>query len=147
MSFRPFIPRDHGTTAEITSRAYAQVGGPKKATVVLGLAETRVYDLSHPGDDKPRVSFDQARQLSKAGATAFAEALAAEAGGYFAPGEPPQESALEILMREPAAQADLMNRVLGHMASDKDLAGDPKVLREVDTLVALFVALRRRLSP
>lgn len=83
-AFNPVKPRDPELPKAAIARLIDQVGGPKEATVKLGLKLKQVYAFTDPSDSA-EMSFARAAALSSREATAAAEYLATRAGGVFLP--------------------------------------------------------------
>ena len=153
MSFRPIKPRPHGTTAEIISRAYQQVGGEKQVEVILSpVKKSQIYAYAETDDSerKQRLSFDQSRHLVRAGALAFAEALAADAGGFLVPAPSSDETINELLARGETAHGRMMAAHLRNLDRDGMANASPDMLCKLDEyvsdLAAVIAAVRKRLA-
>jgi hypothetical protein len=148
MSFRPIKPREYGSTKQIVGALFAEVGGVKEAAFVLGRGVSQTYAYADEQVADAQISFDAVRRLShyRLGATAAAEALAFDAGGFFTPIAPSDESLAELMAREEAQHgamlADLMRRI-GALGE----GGDARLLEHLDALISALVAARRKAAP
>ena len=146
MTFRPVKPREHGSTAEVVGRAYEQIGGAKRAAIVMGgLGLSQTYGYTDPAVRDANISLDQARQLTVAGATSFAEIFALEAGGYFTPGG--ERSGLgvnELLARAEEAQAQIVANYLRGLEAGKP-PSNRDILKLIDATLRAVAELRAEL--
>lgn len=86
MTVRFLKPRLYGTGKDVVARAYAQIeDGIEAVMTILNIGRTRAHALADPQEAREQLAYTEARQLTKAGATVFAEDLALLAGGMFLP--------------------------------------------------------------
>lgn len=142
----PVKPRPYGSTPDVILRAYDQVGGAKRVEVILDRRASQIAAYAETPDCEraQRLSFAQARQLSENGASVFAEALAADCGGYFTPAEASPERierlAAEAAREEGALIADFLDWLERARAS----AARGKLAADLDRLIATLVAMRQK---
>lgn len=146
MSFRPVKPREFGSTKSVVGAVFNDAGGVKNAAFLIGKSVTQAY--AYADDASPdQISFDRLRRLAAAtGSTALAEALAADAGGYFVPGSPSEDSVNELMARGETKCGQL----IADRLRDLDRAGaadaSPQMRRDLDELLSTLAALRARLE-
>lgn len=146
-AFNPRVPARYDTDKQVVDELLNQLGGVKRAMVVLGLGKTETYELAQESRPDERATYLQVRQLTAAGGTAAAEDLAHLAGGVFLP-LPKGEGALagltaDMLRQHGETAAVLMQAMLdGHVSPAEALTG----LESVDDLQVLLSALRAELQ-
>ena len=151
MSFRPTKPRAYDDTQGVVSRGFDELG-VKTAAFELGLKLSRTYELADPDKGKAQMSYEQARRLTLAGATAFADDLAALAGGRCGAartcGKARQESFGEAMAREERDHGSATALLMRHADSAERLsAGERDELkRRLDAVIADLTLARRKLS-
>ncbi len=146
--FNPRSPAEYGTDKAVLAAMYEDIGGPKRAAVVLGYGATKTYDLANPDHPEETVQYRHMRQLTVAGGTAAAEDLAHLAGGVFLPLPKAGEGVLagltaEMLRQSGMTAAELMQAMLdGKVTRDEALAG----LQSLDELQVLLSTMRAHLQ-
>ena len=96
--FRPYKPAAKATPKAAIAGAISEAGGPKEVVLRMKRRRSVVYAYSDP-DHATHAPFDVVCALVEAGARAPAEHLAALAGGFFTPGEVPQERFTALFAR------------------------------------------------
>jgi len=146
--FRPVKPRAPGTLHLALTTAINQVGGLAPAADLIQRSESWLYTAADPDVERRReakLSYEEARTLSREGATALAEDLALLAGGVFLP--PPPDAAPHVLQHALAAYASESGEALGEIikrAADGDFSKtDAKcALKEIDEALRALMSLR-----
>jgi hypothetical protein len=147
MSFRPYKPREPGTTKQVVSALIDAAGGVKRASVQLHRSATQTLAYTDPATPD-EISFDMVRRLVMAsGAIAPAEDLAALAGGAFLPCPQPDES-FEALAAHSAEDWGGFTATLLRACADGTLDQlDRRNLRErLDHLIRTLACARAQLS-
>ena len=146
--FAPVKPRGPGTLHEALSRAVDQLGGPQPAGDVIERSRSWMYaacDPDLPAEKAARLSYPEARGLTRAGATALAEDLALLAGGVFLP--PPPDAApcavsaalAEFSADSGAAVADMVRALADGLLTRREAS---RTLGEIDRTLRALCALR-----
>lgn len=146
--FRPFKPRRPGTLHHAATRAINEVGGLAATADLLQRSEGWVYTAADPDVERRReakLSYEDARTLSRAGATAFAEDLALLAGGVFLP--PLPDCAPHALQMAVASYASESGEALAEIirrAADGDFSQtDAEAsLKEIDDAMRALMGVR-----
>lgn len=144
----PTKPRPAGTTPAVLIRAINQVGGLPAAADLIQRNESWLYAAADPDVDRRReakLSYEEARTLSRAGASAFAEDLALLAGGLFLP--PVPDTAPQALQVAVAAYATESGEALGEIirrAADGDFSprDATAALKEIDDALRALMSVR-----
>jgi len=145
---KPYKPRAHGTLPLALTTTINQVGGLPAAADLIQRSESWLYAAADPDVDRRReakLSYEEARTLSRAGATALAEDLALLAGGLFLP--PVPDTAPEALQMAVAAYAKESGEVLAEIirrAADGDFSprDATAALKEIDEALRALMAVR-----
>lgn len=148
MSFRPTKRRRHGTLHAALAAAIAQIGSMDAAADVIGRKRAWLYTAADPDADENReakLTYEHARRMSEAGATALAEDLALLAGGVFLP--PPPTNAPAALQAALATYSVESGQVLAEIiqrAADGvfDQGDGEAALKEVDDALRALMAVR-----
>lgn len=146
--FRPVKPRAPGTLHLALTRAINDVGGLAVAADLIQRSESWVYAAADPDVERRReakLSYDEARTLSRAGAVSLAEDLALLAGGLFLP--PVPDTAPNALQLAVAAYAQESGDVLSEIirrAADGDFSPRDAVaaLKEIDEALRALMSVR-----
>lgn len=146
--FRPVKPRAPGTLHLALTTAINQVGGLAPAADLIQRSESWLYTAADPDVERRReakLSYEEARTLSRAGAAALAEDLALLAGGVFLP--PPPDTAPHALQMALSAYAAESGEALGEVirrAADGDFSkSDARAaLKEIDDALRALMNLR-----
>lgn len=147
-AFRPIKPRAPGSLHLALTNSINQVGGLASAADLIQRSESWLYTAADPDVERRReakLSYEEARTLSRAGATALAEDLALLAGGVFLP--PPPDAAPHALQHALATYAAESGEALAEIikrAADGDFSkADAKhALKEIDEALRALMALR-----
>jgi hypothetical protein len=132
--------------------AYEQLGGVKRVQALLGLGKTETYELADEGRPAEVATYVQARALTAAGATAFAEDLAFLAGGAFIP-VPRDEGALagltaDMLRQHGETAALLMQALLdGRADRGEALTGMASLHELLVQLLSIYACLQQIAAP
>lgn len=146
--FRPTKPRAPGSLHDALSRAIDQVGGLETAADILDRNTDWLYSAADPNRERrkqARLSLEEARALSRAGATALAEDLALLAGGAFVPGCASADPvALQAAVGAYAAESgQVISEIIQRAADGVFDAVDAGVaLREIDDAVRALMCVR-----
>ena len=146
MSFRSQKPRLYGDAKGVVARAFDEIG-VKAAAFALGLKLSRTYELADPDKHKAQISYEQAQKLTLAGATAFADDLAALGGGARRAGGGGCESLGAVMAREERDHASAL-AVLVRSADDArrlTRAERDDLVRHVDAVTGDLAEARRKL--
>lgn len=146
--FRPVKPRAPGSLHSALTRAINEVGGLAPAADLIQRSESWLYTAADPDVERRReakLSYEEARTLSRAGAVSLAEDLALLAGGVFLP--PPPDTALHALQLALSAYAAESGEALGEIikrAADGDFSkADAKAtLKEIDDALRALMTVR-----
>ena len=146
--FSPVKPRRPGTLHQALSRAVDQVAGPQAAGDLIERTRSWVYaacDPDAPPEKAARLSYAEARTLTRAGASALAEDLALLAGGVFLPPAPDAapcavSAALAEFSADSGAAVAGMVRALADGLLDRREAS--RTLGEIDRTLRALCALR-----
>lgn len=146
--FNPTKPRRPGSLHAALSRAIDQVGGLDEAADIIQRSNSWLYTAADPDVERRReakLSYEEARTLSRAGASALAEDLALLAGGVFLP--PVPATAPAALQQALASYAKESGEVLSEViqrASDGtfDRRDAEVTLREIDEALRALMSLR-----
>lgn len=146
--YRPTKPRAPGTAAAALTRVYNEVGGIAVAADLIQRSESWLYTAADPDVERRReakLSYEEARTLSRAGAGALAEDLALLAGGLFLP--PVPDTAPHALQAAVAAYATESGEALGEIirrAADGDFSprDATAALKEIDDALRALMSVR-----
>lgn len=147
-TFKPVKPRTPGTLHHALTRAINEVGGLPAMADLIGRQENWVYKAADPDVDERRkatLSFEEARTISRAGATSLAEDLALLAGGVFLPPIPDTTPhALQIALATYASEsgealADVIRRAADGDFSSSDARAS---LKEIDEALRALMTVR-----
>jgi len=146
--FRPMKPRAPGSLHHALTRAINQVGGLPAAADLIQRQENWLYKAADPDVDERRkatLSYEEARTLSRNGATALAEDLALIAGGFFLP--PIADTAPKALQSALATYAaesgEVMAEIIGRAADGDFSRGDATAsIKEIDDALRALMAIR-----
>lgn len=147
-TFRPLKPRQPGTLHHALTRAINQVGGLSTVADLIQRQDNWVYKAADPDVDERRkatLSYEDARTISRAGATALAEDLALLAGGVFLPPVPDMTPhALQIALSAYAAESgEAMSEVIRRAADgDFSRADATASLKEIDEALRALMTVR-----
>lgn len=147
-AFRPIKPRAPGSLHLALTRAINEVGGLTAAADVIQRAETWLYTAADPDVERRReakLSYEEARSLSRSGAIALAEDLALLAGGVFLP--PVPDTAPHALQMAVATYAAESGEALGEIirrAADGDFSKQDASasLKEIDEALRALMNIR-----
>lgn len=130
--------REPGTTKEVVFILIEQTGGLKCAAFVLDMGHSRVAEFGDPQADA-QISYDRVRRLTRAGATAAAEDLAALAGGVFLPMAPLPRCPRAAMARSATEYAELVGAVMtGAATADQ--------VKELDDVIRALAEMRVALT-
>jgi hypothetical protein len=146
--FKPMKPRTPGSLHHALTRAINEVGGLPAAADLIQRQENWVYKAADPDVDERRkatLSYEEARTLTRSGATALAEDLALLAGGVFLP--PVSETAPHALqlavakyaMESGEALAEIIRRAADGDFSQTDATSS---LKEIDDALRALMSIR-----
>lgn len=130
--FRAVKPRQYGTTEDVVTRAFDEIGGAKKAAEIFDITAAVAYAMTDPSV-RGEMSLSRAFMLTRYGAKAIAEAMADAAGGVFVPVETPDDG--ELIKLVAAAQ-----RKEGHFSAQLTEALADGIITDVEC-VALHQVL------
>lgn len=82
-------PEARGGMADAVARACAEAGGARAVVAATGIKKSRLYEAADPDGEKGLSHREIVEITARCGVTAFAEHLAAKAGGFFMSVEPP----------------------------------------------------------
>jgi hypothetical protein len=148
VSFKPYkAPAGYATTKEVVQRFIDDAGGVKPAAFVLERKERAVYDYCDRDIDT-QITFDQVRRLTVAThSTVAAEALAADAGGVFVPGEVDDAAFAELAAQVCGEHGQFSSELCRAFGDGQiDDSEKPVMRRELDDLIRAAVAARVRLD-
>jgi hypothetical protein len=146
--FNPTKPRKHGTLHAALSRAIDQLGGLDDAAEMIGRGRDWLYTAADPDREKSKqakLSLEEARVMSRAGATALAEDLALLAGGLFLPPVPDTAPAAihAALARYASESGEAMSVIISRAADGVfDVADARAALKEIDEALRAMMTLR-----
>lgn len=146
--FRPTKPRKPGSLHAALSRAIHEVGGLEQAAELIQRSSNWLYTAADPDVERrkeAKLSYEEARALSRSGASGLAEDLALLAGGLFLP--PVPDTAPRALQEAVAAYAAESGQALSEIiqrAADGDFSRhDASVaLKEVDEAIRALMSVR-----
>lgn len=115
--------RRPGSAAHVITRAIYESGGPKMVAHRLGKSRSTVSSYADPNEPS-RMTYDQVRELVRAGALAPVEDFCELAHGAFMPIEATDESLLELLAKSAVAHGELLSRA---MSAGADLSATEKL--------------------
>lgn len=146
--FKPMKPRTPGSLHHALTRAINEVGGLPAAADLIQRQENWLYKAADPDVDERRkatLSYEEARTLTRSGATALAEDLALLAGGVFLP--PVAETAPHALQLAVAKYAMESGEALSEIirrAADGDFSQIDATasLKEIDDALRALMAVR-----
>ncbi len=148
MSFRPTKPRRHGSLHAALSRAIDQIGGLDDAAELIQRPSAWLYTAADPDVERrkqAKLSYEEARTLSREGATALAEDLSLLAGGVFLPPIPSTapaalQAALAAYVSESGeAIAEVIRRAADGVFDRKDAES---ALKEIDEALRALMGVR-----
>lgn len=151
-AFNPRQPAEYGSDKAAVQAAFEQLGGAKRVMALLGLGKTETYELADERRPDEVATYVQARALTAAGATAFAEDLAFLAGGAFIP-MPEAEGALagltaDLLRQHGETCAQLMQALVdGKVDRAEALRNLPNVHALMADLAAVYAVLLQIAAP
>lgn len=146
--FRPSKPRRHGTLHAALVRSIDEVGGLDLAAELIQRSTNWLYTAADPDVErrkKATLSYEEARALSRAGATALAEDLALIAGGLFLPPIPTTapaalQAALASYAKESGeALCELISRAADGVFCRRDAEA---ALKEIDEALRALMHVR-----
>lgn len=146
--FKPVKPRAPGSLHHALTRAVNEVGGLTPASDLLQRSESWLYTAADPDVERRReakLAYEEARTLSRAGATALAEDLALLAGGVFLPPVPDlAPAALQMAVASYAAEsgealAEIIRRAADGEFSKTDATAS---LKEIDDALRALMSIR-----
>lgn len=148
IAFRPTKPRSHGSLHLALTNAINEVGGLAAAGELIHRGENWLYTAADPDVERrkeARLSYEDARTLSRAGATSLAEDLSLLAGGAFLP--PLPDTAPHALQLAVAAYAAESGEVLAEIirrAADGDFSPQDATvsLKEIDEALRALMGIR-----
>ena len=147
MSFRPVKPREYMTTKWIVAQLLDAVG-PKRAAETLGRGLSQTYGYADEEVHDANLTLEKARQLAAVGrSSVLAEAFAFDAGGFFMPVAPSDETLAELLAQEEAAHGAMMADLMRRVGVSRAIGGDPRLIADLDALISALVAARRKAAP
>lgn len=146
--FNPTKPRRPFTTPHVLTRGVNEVGGLAVAADLIQRNERWLYTAADPDVERRReakLSYEDARTLSRAGASAFAEDLSLLAGGVFLP--PLPETAPHALQMAVASYASESGEALAEIirrAADGEFSQiDAQAsLKEIDDAMRALMGVR-----
>lgn len=150
--FKPYKRREHGTLHATLQRAVNELGGADKAGDVIRRPPDWIYSASDPfraEGKKATLTWADARDLARAGATSIAEDMALLCGGVFMPPIPATapaalHGALATYLTE---HGQAVSEVLQRAADGEiDVADAKAALPEVDEALRAFMSLRAMLA-
>lgn len=150
--FKPYKRREHGTLHATLQRAVDELGGAEKAGDVIRRAPDWVYSATDPfraEGKKATLTWADARDLARAGATSIAEDMALLAGGVFMPPVPASAPcALHgVLATYLTEHAQAVSEVIQRAADGVVDVEDAKAsLPEIDEALQAFMALRAMMA-
>lgn len=148
MAFEPMKPRRYGDTKTVVAAAVGQAGGAKAVADFLQRSLSVIYGYTDPQVERSDMSLDQARRMTQyQGVTAFAEDLAALAGGTFVPGDGGAgKSVCEYTLIANRDVTHLVGLLVAALEDGRiDDAERATLLPVVDTLHKDITSLRNRL--
>ena len=146
--FRPTKPRKHGSLHDALSRAIDQIGGLDEAADVIQRKPGWLYTAADPDVERRRkatLSYEEARIMSRGGATALAEDLALLSGGVFLPPVPMAvPSAIQSALAAYAAEsgqaiAEIIKGAADGTFCDRDAEA---ALKEIDEALRALMTVR-----
>jgi len=150
--FKPYKRREHGTLHATLQRAVDELGGAEKAGDVIRRAPDWIYSATDPfraEGKKATLTWADARDLARAGATSVAEDMALLCGGVFMPPIPSSApSALHgVLATYLTEHGQAVSEVVQRAADGEVDVEDAKAaLPEIDEALRAFMALRAMLA-
>gem|GEM_PF-561550 len=146
--FKPMKPRTPGSLHHALTRAINEVGGLSAAADLIQRQDNWLYKAADPDVDERRkatLSYEEARAMCRAGATALAEDLALLAGGFFLPPVPDTAPhALQMAVATYAAESgealsEILKRAADGDFSPRDATAS---LKEIDDALRALMAIR-----
>ena len=150
--FKPYKRREHGTLHATLQRAVDELGGAAAAGDVIRRGPDWIYSATDPfraEGKKATLTWADARDLARAGATSVAEDMALLCGGVFMPPIPAAapaalHSALATYMTE---HGQAISEIIQRAADGElDTADAKAALPEVDEALRAFMSLRAMLA-
>lgn len=122
-------PREHGSTKEIVLRGIKEMGGYDAVAAFFGIGSTTAAAMADDARHE-QMSFDRVLRLTRfCGVKAFAEALAAAAGGVFIPAPEADGRGLPALSAESNSEmAEFVASALDALADGKITMGEARVM-------------------
>ncbi|PLR28132.1 hypothetical protein SGCZBJ_03750 [Caulobacter zeae] len=146
--FRPTKPRRHGSLHAALSIAIDQVGGLEDAADIIQRSTNWLYTAADPDVErrkKATLSFEEARALSRAGATALAEDLSLQAGGVFLPPAPDTApAAIQAALASYAKESGEALAMVIQRAADGDFdrLDAEAAMKEIDEALKALMGVR-----
>lgn len=146
--FKPTKPRPAGSSYAAISRSFDQVGGLDTAADIIQRSPNWCYTAADPDVERRReakLSYEESRMLSRAGATALAEDLALLAGGAFLPPIPATApAALQAALAAYAKESgEVLSEIILRAADGRfDRRDAEAALREIDEALRALMNVR-----
>ncbi|WP_425376209.1 phage regulatory CII family protein [Rhodoplanes roseus] len=150
MAFRPYKPRDYGTTKDVVTRLFDAVdGGIKRVAFWLRRSPTQTQAYSDPACPD-ELTLDQARRIADAAPAAaivLAEDFAAAAGGVFLPCATTTCRFEGLVAKSAKEWGEFVSAVVDALADGRIDAGERRaVLAELDQVLHALAAARTELT-
>lgn len=148
--YKPYARRERGTIFEALERAIDQLDGVKRAADIINRTRGWLDDATNPNREESKrghVSFAEAAQMSRAGATALAEYLVQECGGRMLPPIPADapsalHAALAATVQEGAeATTEMIRRAADGVIDIGDAKASLERIRDVQRAYATVEAM------
>lgn len=146
--FKPMKPRTPGSLHHALTRAINEVGGLSAAADLIQRQDNWLYKAADPDVDERRkatLSYEEARTMSRAGASALAEDLALLAGGFFLPPIPDTAPhALQMAVASYVAESgEALSEILKRAADGDFSRSDATAsLKEIDDALRTLMSVR-----
>ena len=146
--FKPTKPRPAGCMQAALTRGIDQLGGLPEAAEIIQRSTNWLYTAADPDVErrkKATLSYEEARMMSRAGATALAEDLALLAGCLLLPPIPPTapcalQSALASYAKESGeALSEIIQRAADGVFDRRDAQA---ALKEIDEALRALMNVR-----
>lgn len=149
MTFRPYKPRDYGSTKDVVTRVFDVVdGGLKRVAFALDRSPSQTQAYSDPASAE-ELTLGQARRLadlSGAAAAVLADDFAALAGGVFLPCGTATGRFEGLVAKSSAEWGEFIAALLDALADGHLCVADRRrVLAELDDVLHALAAARAEL--
>jgi len=143
--FRNNVPRRHGSTEAVISRAVETLGGLKPAAALIQRSVSALHQTTNPNIPHS-LGYEHVRKMTQAGADAFVEDLCAIAGGAFLPQAKPNADFASLISTYCGEHGELLARSVAAIADGKVTSIESAdLLRDIDDAIRALIAARVRL--